>query len=63
MDFISFQIPDESFSNIANSIAIVRGFTHDSSSGKKGYTSLEALLLLVPDGYHCVDLSLYKVEI
>lgn len=24
--------------------------------------SLEAVLLSVPDGYHCVDLSLYKVK-
>ncbi|XP_062087338.1 anaphase-promoting complex subunit 4 [Humulus lupulus] len=60
VDFISFQIPEDSFSNIANCIAIVRGFTHDSSSLKKGYTSLEALLLHIPDGYHCVDISLYK---
>ncbi|KAF4386907.1 hypothetical protein F8388_006862 [Cannabis sativa] len=60
VDFISFQIPEESFSNIANCIAIVRGFTHDSSSLKKGYTSLEALLLHIPDGYYCVDISLYK---
>lgn len=29
---------------------------------KKGYTSLEIVLLCVPGGYHCVDLSLYKVK-
>ncbi|PON50410.1 Anaphase-promoting complex subunit [Trema orientale] len=60
VDFISFQIPDASFSNIANCIAIVRGFTRDSSAVNKGNASLEALLLHIPDGYHCVDLSLYK---
>lgn len=34
---------------------------HDMSSKKRGHTSLEAVLLSVPAGYHCVDLSLYKV--
>lgn len=33
---------------------------HDLDNLEKGYTSLEAVLLCVPDGYHCVDLSLYK---
>ncbi|KAF8389342.1 hypothetical protein HHK36_026036 [Tetracentron sinense] len=60
VDYISFRIPDESFSDMPNSIGIARGFMHDLSSVKKGYTSLEAVLLRVPDGYHCVDLSLYK---
>lgn len=35
---------------------------HDLSTVKKGYTSLEAVLLSIPDGYHFVDLSLYKVK-
>lgn len=60
VDYISFQVPDDSFSNISNCIAIVRNFTHDSISIRNGYTSSEALLLRVPDGYHYVDLSLYK---
>ncbi|GMN50906.1 hypothetical protein TIFTF001_020066 [Ficus carica] len=60
VDYISFQVPDDSFSNISNCIAIVRNFTHDSIYIKNGYTSSQALLLRVPDGYHCVDLSLYK---
>ncbi|KAJ9690302.1 hypothetical protein PVL29_012784 [Vitis rotundifolia] len=60
IDYIAFKVPDESFSDVANCIGIARGFMHDSSSVKKGYTSLEAVLLSVPDGYHCVDLSLYK---
>ncbi|KAK9267431.1 hypothetical protein L1049_009857 [Liquidambar formosana] len=59
IDYISFRIPDES-SDISNCIGIARGFMDDLSSVKKGYTSLEAVLLCVPDGYHCVDLSLYK---
>ncbi|KAM1008679.1 anaphase-promoting complex subunit 4 [Malus sylvestris] len=60
LDYISFQIPDESLSGIANCIGIVKGFMHDSSSVNKGYTSLEAVLLGVPAGYYCMDLSLYK---
>ena len=63
VDYISFRIPDESFSNIRNCIGITRGFMGDLSSVKKGNTSLEAILLSVPDGYHCVDLCLYKVKI
>ncbi|XP_059659639.1 anaphase-promoting complex subunit 4 [Cornus florida] len=60
VDYISFRIPDASLSDISNFIGIARGFMHDSSSVKNGHTSLEAVLLCVPDGYHCVDLSLYK---
>ncbi|KAK3013402.1 hypothetical protein RJ639_009463, partial [Escallonia herrerae] len=60
IDYVAFRIPDDSFSNFANSIGIVRGFMHQVDSLKKGYTTLEAVLLCVPDGYHCVDLSLYK---
>ncbi|KAK2977122.1 hypothetical protein RJ640_017646 [Escallonia rubra] len=60
IDYVAFRIPDDSFSNFANCIGIVRGFMHQVDSLKKGYTTLEAVLLCVPDGYHCVDLSLYK---
>jgi anaphase-promoting complex subunit 4 len=35
---------------------------NDLINVKKGYASLEAVLLCVPAGYHCVDLSLYKVK-
>jgi anaphase-promoting complex subunit 4 len=31
---------------------------NDLINVKKGYASLEAVLLCVPAGYHCVDLSL-----
>ncbi|THG22960.1 hypothetical protein TEA_026184 [Camellia sinensis var. sinensis] len=54
------RIPEDSFSNIRNCIGIARGFMHDLSSVKKGNASLEVVLLSVPDGYHCVDLCLYK---
>ncbi|KAL7258558.1 hypothetical protein ACSBR1_004645 [Camellia fascicularis] len=60
VDYISFRIPEDSFSNIRNCIGIARGFMHDLSSVKKGNASLEAVLLSVPDGYHCMDLCLYK---
>ncbi|XP_057512090.1 anaphase-promoting complex subunit 4 isoform X2 [Actinidia eriantha] len=60
VDYISFRIPDESFSNIRNCIGITRGFMGDLSGVKKGNTSLEAILLSVPNGYHCVDFCLYK---
>lgn len=60
IDYISFQVPDECFSDIVNCICVVRGFMHDSHCLKKGYSSLEAALLCVPIDYQCVDLSLYK---
>ncbi|KAJ6364110.1 hypothetical protein OIU76_029119 [Salix suchowensis] len=60
VDYVCFQVPDEPFSDIANCIGIMRGFAHDLSSSKNGCTSLEAVLLYVPAGYECVDLSLYK---
>ncbi|KAI9121353.1 hypothetical protein K1719_008386 [Acacia pycnantha] len=60
IDYISFKIPDESFSDIENCICIVRGFMHDLECLKRGYSSLEAVLLCIPSDYRCVDLSLYK---
>ncbi|XP_057748583.1 anaphase-promoting complex subunit 4 [Arachis stenosperma] len=60
IDYVSLQVPDESFSDIANCICIVRGFMHDSHCLKNGYSSLEAVLLYIPADYQCVDLSLYK---
>ncbi|XP_031125914.1 anaphase-promoting complex subunit 4 isoform X1 [Ipomoea triloba] len=59
-DYISFRVPDNSISNITNCIGVVRGVIHDMGNSEKGYTSLEASLLCIPDGYNCVDLSLYK---
>nr|XP_011460293.1 PREDICTED: anaphase-promoting complex subunit 4 [Fragaria vesca subsp. vesca] len=60
LDYISFHIPDDSFSGIANCIGIMRGIMQDSSIIKEGYTSVEAVLLCIPVGYYCIDLSLYK---
>ncbi|KAK4491683.1 hypothetical protein RD792_002449 [Penstemon davidsonii] len=61
-DYTSFIIPDETFPNVTNCIGISRGILHDLDNLKDGHTSLEAVLLRVPDGYQCVDLSLYKDE-
>uniref|UniRef100_A0A2P2INE0 Anaphase-promoting complex subunit 4 n=2 Tax=Rhizophora mucronata TaxID=61149 RepID=A0A2P2INE0_RHIMU len=60
VDYMCFQIPTEPFSETANCIGITRGFMHDLTSLKSGFTSLETTLLSVPPGYDCVDLSLYK---
>ncbi|XVF27726.1 hypothetical protein REPUB_Repub14bG0133400 [Reevesia pubescens] len=60
IDYISFQIPGDSSSDIANCIGISRGFMRSLSNSTEESASLEAILLSVPDGYHCVDLSLYK---
>ncbi|CAL5399848.1 unnamed protein product [Camellia sinensis] len=48
VDYISFRIPEDSFSNIRICIGIARGFMHDLSSVKKGNASLGAVLLSVP---------------
>ena len=60
-DYISFQIPDESFVDVTNCLAVVRGLSSDSSNVKQG-RPLEAILLYIPPGYCCVDLALYKVK-
>ncbi|XP_039049767.1 anaphase-promoting complex subunit 4-like isoform X2 [Hibiscus syriacus] len=60
IDYISFQIHGDSSSNIINCIGISRGFMHSLSNRIEESASLEAILLSVPDGYHCVDLALYK---
>ncbi|GMH05392.1 hypothetical protein Nepgr_007232 [Nepenthes gracilis] len=58
-DYISFKIPDGSLSNVTNCIGIIRGVIKEIK-GVKDRFSFEALLLSVPDGFNCVDLSLYK---
>ncbi|XP_050367855.1 anaphase-promoting complex subunit 4 [Argentina anserina] len=60
LDYVSFHIPDDSFSGISNCIGIIRGIMHNSSNINEGYSSVEAVLLCIPVGYYCVDLSLYK---
>ncbi|KAL2475420.1 Anaphase-promoting complex subunit 4 [Abeliophyllum distichum] len=59
-DYTCFKVPDDTFSNIANCVGIARGFIDDSCNLENGRTSFEAVLLRLPDDYHCVDLSLYK---
>ncbi|GFP97378.1 anaphase-promoting complex subunit 4 [Phtheirospermum japonicum] len=61
-DYTAFMVPDETFPNITNCIGIARGLVHDLDNLKSGHHSLEVAVLRVPDGYHCVDLSLYKDE-
>ncbi|KAL3615053.1 Anaphase-promoting complex subunit 4 [Castilleja foliolosa] len=61
-DYTAFTVPDDSFPNITNCIGIARGLVHDLDNKKSGHHSLEIAVLRVPDGYHCVDLSLYKDE-
>ncbi|KAI6704977.1 hypothetical protein NL676_007939 [Syzygium grande] len=58
-DYISFQIPDESFVDVTNCLAVVRGLLNDSTNVKQG-RPLEAILLCIPPDYCCVDLALYK---
>ncbi|XP_055803934.1 anaphase-promoting complex subunit 4 [Solanum dulcamara] len=57
--YISFKLPDDSFP-VTNCIAIVRGLTHDLSKVDSIHDPIEAAFLCIPDGYHCIDLSLYK---
>ncbi|KAI7725973.1 hypothetical protein M8C21_031826 [Ambrosia artemisiifolia] len=51
VDYISFILPDEPSSQLANCIVVMRCLMNND---------LEAVLLCLPDGYHCIDLSLYK---
>ncbi|XP_020574518.1 anaphase-promoting complex subunit 4-like [Phalaenopsis equestris] len=59
LDYICFRIPDELLDS-ANCIGILKGLTCHSSSTDKGPTSIAAVLLRIPEGFQCVDLSLYK---
>ncbi|GKV41272.1 hypothetical protein SLEP1_g48828 [Rubroshorea leprosula] len=60
IDYISFLVPNDSSLGTANCVGIARGFMHSLNGIKEGCDSLEATLLSVPEGYNCVDLSLYK---
>lgn len=62
IDYISFLVPNDSSLGTANCVGIARGFMHSLNGIKEGCDSLEATLLSVPEGYNCVDLSLYKVK-
>ncbi|KAK4786986.1 hypothetical protein SAY86_010819 [Trapa natans] len=60
VDYISFQISDDDSAYIGKCIVILRGLTNVHERINMGENSIEAVLLSVPDGYYCVDLSLYK---
>lgn len=57
--YISFKLPDDSFP-VTNCIGIVRGLTHDLGKVDSIRDPMEAVVLCIPDGFHCIDLSLYK---
>ncbi|XP_047262944.1 anaphase-promoting complex subunit 4 isoform X8 [Capsicum annuum] len=57
--YISFKLPDDSFP-VTNYIGIIRGLTHDLGKADGIRDPIEAALLRIPDGHHCMDLSLYK---
>ncbi|XP_051118369.1 anaphase-promoting complex subunit 4 isoform X2 [Andrographis paniculata] len=52
--YTCFLIPDETLPNITNCFGIARGLINEVEN------SVEAALIRIPDGYHLVDLSLYK---
>uniref|UniRef100_A0A7N0VEL6 Anaphase-promoting complex subunit 4 n=1 Tax=Kalanchoe fedtschenkoi TaxID=63787 RepID=A0A7N0VEL6_KALFE len=60
VDYISFGIPDESLPDISNCVGLLRSTVDASVDIKTGYTSLESILLKIPDGYDLVDLYSYK---
>lgn len=51
VDYVCFRLPDEASSELANCIVVVTRCLMNE---------LQGVLLCVPDGYQCVDLSLYK---
>ncbi|KAG0473509.1 hypothetical protein HPP92_015366 [Vanilla planifolia] len=59
VDYISFRIPDESL-DMVNCLGILKGLACRSTSIDKGLASISAVLLSIPRGYHCVDISFYK---
>ncbi|XP_074307631.1 anaphase-promoting complex subunit 4 [Silene latifolia] len=59
VDYIAFQIPEWSSSDVSSCVCIIRGIM-DEINVRQGYCKLEALLLSVSDSFGCVDLSLYK---
>lgn len=60
-DYISFKIPNDSL-GMSNNIVIIRRLKKHSSDGTPK-SSLQAVILSMPDGFECIDLSLYKVYI
>ncbi|CAM8932803.1 unnamed protein product [Rhodiola kirilowii] len=60
IDYISFRLPDESLPDMSNCVGLLRGIVDSSADRRTGYSSLESLLLKIPDNYELVDLSSYK---
>ncbi|XP_031478625.1 anaphase-promoting complex subunit 4 [Nymphaea colorata] len=59
VDYACFRIPNES-PDKTNTVGIVRGLSCSSQSFDKEDALVEAIFLHIQDGYHCVDLALYK---
>ncbi|XP_074564602.1 anaphase-promoting complex subunit 4 [Curcuma longa] len=59
IDYTCFKVPDESL-ELTNCIGIMRGFTNAVNRLQKQTHCPEAVLLRVPETFHCVDLSFYK---
>ncbi|KAF3792150.1 Anaphase-promoting complex subunit 4 [Nymphaea thermarum] len=59
VDYACFRIPNESPEK-TNTVGILRGLSCCSQSFDKEDTLVEAMFLHIQDGYHCVDLALYK---
>ncbi|XP_039167654.1 anaphase-promoting complex subunit 4-like isoform X1 [Eucalyptus grandis] len=55
-DYISFQIPDDSFVDVTNCIAVVRGLTNECEARK----TFGRILLCIPPGHCFVDLALFE---
>ncbi|XP_021740448.1 anaphase-promoting complex subunit 4-like isoform X1 [Chenopodium quinoa] len=60
VDYITFQIPEWSSSDVSNCICILRGVMNVADNIRNKYTTVEALLLSVSKEFSCMDLSLYK---
>ncbi|XP_039167659.1 anaphase-promoting complex subunit 4-like isoform X3 [Eucalyptus grandis] len=58
-DYISFQIPDDSFVDVTNCIAVVRGLTNECEARK----TFGRILLCIPPGHCFVDLALFEEPI
>ncbi|XP_042468947.1 anaphase-promoting complex subunit 4-like [Zingiber officinale] len=59
IDYTCFKVPNESL-ELTNCIGIMRGFTNAVNPLQKQTHCPEAVLLRVPEAFHCVDLSFYK---
>ena len=60
VDYVCFRVPEESL-ELTNYVGIIRRFSNYKDSIENGETAPDGVLLCIPDGYHCVDVALYKV--